>query len=61
MLSLPILKIDSHSSIVIIISLRQVHLLHGLFFLQYFFMAVMQQPEYPVFYNRNTPIKLSLL
>jgi len=60
MLSLPILKIDSYSSIVIIISLRQIHLLHSLFFLQHVFMVVMQQLEYPVFYNMDTPIKLSL-
>ena len=56
-----ILKICSHSGIVIPISIKQACLPWQPPFLQHISMAIIQQSEYQVFYNRDTLIELSLL
>jgi len=59
--SLPIPKIHLCSDVVIITSLIQAHLPWWLSFLQYISVVVIQQLRYLVFYDRDTPIELSLL
>ena len=56
----PFLKICPHGDAVITISIKQACLPWLPPFLQHISTAVMQQLGYLVFYNRGTPIKLSL-
>jgi len=61
MSSLFILKIHPCDTTAIIKSIRQAYLLQWPLFLQYISLAVMQQLGYLVFYDKDTPIELSLL